>query len=154
MRPRAGLSSCRGSKRGDRFDGVAAIEVVRFSRRDRGCHDQTADAQRGTPCDFGGYAVVRRDRTGRRLASGANAETGVANLRHVGASNPAPETDFFLISIALGDPAIAALEFGYQYYFLTLTVGMVVANGSISVVSRYVGSGNQPDADFTVEQVL
>ncbi|MFP4625874.1 MAG: MATE family efflux transporter [Natronomonas sp.] len=63
-------------------------------------------------------------------------------------------TDFFLISIALGDAAIAALEFGYQYYFLTLTVGMVVANGSISVVSRYVGSGNQRDADFTVKQAL
>lgn len=63
-------------------------------------------------------------------------------------------TDFFLISIALGDPAIAGLEFGYQYYFLTLTVGMIVANGSISVVSRFVGNGNQREADFTVKQAL
>lgn len=63
-------------------------------------------------------------------------------------------TDFFLVSLALGDAAIAGLEFGYQYYFLTLTVGMFIANGTISVVSRFIGAGNQRDADFTVKQAL
>lgn len=73
---------------------------------------------------------------------------------HVGPSNPASDDRLLSHQYRPGVAAIAALEFGYQYYFLTLTVGMVVANGSISVVSRYVGSGNQPDADFTVKQAL
>ncbi len=63
-------------------------------------------------------------------------------------------TDFLLVGIALGDEALAALEFGYQYYFLTLTFAMTVASGSISVVSRFVGADDQRNADFTVKQAL
>lgn len=63
-------------------------------------------------------------------------------------------TDFLLVSIALDDAAVAALEFGYQYYFLTLTAGMTVSSGTISVVSRFVGDGDQRNADFTLKQSL
>lgn len=63
-------------------------------------------------------------------------------------------TDFLLVGIALGDEALAALEFGYQYYFLTLTFAMTIASGSISVVSRFTGAGNERNADFTVKQAL
>lgn len=63
-------------------------------------------------------------------------------------------TDFFIVSIALDDAAVAALEFGYQYYFLTLTVGMILSNGTISVVSRFIGAEDQRNADFTLKQAL
>lgn len=63
-------------------------------------------------------------------------------------------TDFLLVGIALGDEALAALEFGYQYYFLTLTFAMTIASGSISVVSRFTGADDRRNADFTVKQAL
>lgn len=63
-------------------------------------------------------------------------------------------TDFLLVSVALDDAAVAALEFGYQYYFLTLTLGLAISSGTISVVSRFTGADDRRNADFALKQSL
>jgi putative MATE family efflux protein len=62
--------------------------------------------------------------------------------------------DFLMVGIALGDAAIAALELGFQYYFIAFGLSLALTSGTISVVSRFVGAGQQADADFAIKQSL
>jgi putative MATE family efflux protein len=62
--------------------------------------------------------------------------------------------DFFMISIALGEAAVAALELGFQYYFVPFGLALALTSGTISVVSRAKGAGEDAEADFAVKQSL
>jgi putative MATE family efflux protein len=63
-------------------------------------------------------------------------------------------TDFFMVSVALSDAAVAALEFAFQYYFVGFNVAIAVSSGTISLVSRYSGAGDDAGADFVIKQSL
>ncbi|WP_424016980.1 MATE family efflux transporter [Halorientalis pallida] len=62
--------------------------------------------------------------------------------------------DFLMVGIAIGDTAIAALELGFQYYFLGFGLSLALSSGTISVVSRLQGSGESERADLAVKQSL
>lgn len=63
-------------------------------------------------------------------------------------------TDFFMVSLALGDAAVAGLELGFQYYFIGFGLALGLSSGTISVVSRCIGAGEQANAEFAVKQSL
>jgi putative MATE family efflux protein len=63
-------------------------------------------------------------------------------------------TDFFMVSIALSDAAVAALEFSFQYYIVGFNVAIAVSSGTISLVSRFKGAGDDAAADFVIKQSL
>ena len=63
-------------------------------------------------------------------------------------------TDFFMVSLALSDAAVAALEFSFQYYFVGFNLAIAVSSGTISLVSRFKGAGDDAGADFVVKQSL
>lgn len=63
-------------------------------------------------------------------------------------------TDFFLISLALGDAAVAGIEFGFQYYFIGFGLALGISSGTISVVARAKGAGDDATADLAVKQSL
>lgn len=62
--------------------------------------------------------------------------------------------DFLMISLALGDAAVAALEFGFQYYFVAFGLALALTSGTISVVSRFKGAGEDARADLAIKQTL
>jgi putative MATE family efflux protein len=62
--------------------------------------------------------------------------------------------DFLMVSIALGDVAVAALEFGFQYYFIPFGLALALTSGTISVVSRFKGAGEHVRADLAIKQTL
>ncbi|MFB6300910.1 MAG: MATE family efflux transporter [Halobacteriales archaeon] len=62
--------------------------------------------------------------------------------------------DFFMVSLALGPAAVAALEFGFQYYFIPFGLALALTSGTISVVSRFKGAEQHAQADFAVKQSL
>jgi putative MATE family efflux protein len=62
--------------------------------------------------------------------------------------------DFLFVGIALGDAAIAGLEFGFQYYFIGFGLALALTSGTISVVSRLQGAGERARADLAVKQSL
>lgn len=63
-------------------------------------------------------------------------------------------TDFFMVSLALSDAAVAALEFAFQYYFVGFSLAIAVSSGTISLVARFKGAGDHAAADFVVKQSL
>lgn len=63
-------------------------------------------------------------------------------------------SDFVLIGLALGNVGIAALELGFQYYFIPYSLSLALTSGTISVVSRYTGAGQYDKADIAVKQSL
>lgn len=63
-------------------------------------------------------------------------------------------TDFLMVGLAVGDTAIAALEFGFQYYFIGFGLSLALSSGTISVVSRLQGSGESARANLAVKQSL
>jgi len=63
-------------------------------------------------------------------------------------------TDFLMVSIAAGDVAVAALEFGFQYYFIPFGLSLALTSGTISVVSRLKGADEDAEADFAIKQSL
>lgn len=63
-------------------------------------------------------------------------------------------SDFLFVGLALGDVGIAALELGFQYYFVPFGLSLALTSGTISVVSRYTGAGRSADADFAIKQSL
>ncbi|MFW5958999.1 MAG: MATE family efflux transporter [Natronomonas sp.] len=63
-------------------------------------------------------------------------------------------TDFFMVSLALSDTAVAALEFSFQYYIVGFNVAIAVSSGTISLVSRFKGAGEDDLADFVIKQSL
>ncbi|MFB6083955.1 MAG: MATE family efflux transporter [Halorientalis sp.] len=62
--------------------------------------------------------------------------------------------DFLMVGIAVGDAAIAALELGFQYYFLGFGLSLALSSGTISVVSRLQGDDRPGRADLAVKQSL
>jgi putative MATE family efflux protein len=62
--------------------------------------------------------------------------------------------DFLMVGIALGDAAIAGLELGFQYFFIGFGLSLAVTSGTISVVSRLKGAGEDARADLAVTQSL
>lgn len=62
--------------------------------------------------------------------------------------------DFFMVSFAVGDEAVAALELGFQYYFIPFGLALALTSGTISVVSRFKGAGEHAKADHAVKQSL
>ena len=62
--------------------------------------------------------------------------------------------DFFMVGIALGESAVAALEFGFQYYFIPFGLALALTSGTISVVSRFKGAEDHRRADFAIKQSL
>jgi putative MATE family efflux protein len=62
--------------------------------------------------------------------------------------------DFFMVSLALGEAAVAALELGFQYYFIPFGLALALTSGTISVVSRFKGADRHAEADFAIKQSL
>ncbi|NHN46191.1 MATE family efflux transporter [Halostella sp. JP-L12] len=62
--------------------------------------------------------------------------------------------DFLMVSLAIGDTAVAALELGFQYYFIPFGLSLALTSGTISVVSRFKGSGDHERADLAIKQSL
>jgi len=62
--------------------------------------------------------------------------------------------DFFMVSLAAGPAAVAGLEMGFQYYFIPFGLALALSSGTISVVSRFKGSGDDAAADFAIKQSL
>ncbi|WP_336023278.1 MATE family efflux transporter [Halobellus salinisoli] len=62
--------------------------------------------------------------------------------------------DFFMVSLALGSVAVAALQFGFQYSLLTLGIGLALASGTISIVSRFTGARDAERANLALKQSL
>lgn len=63
-------------------------------------------------------------------------------------------TDFFMVSLALGDAAVAGLELGFQYYFIGFGVALGLSSGTISLVSREIGAGERANAELAIKQSL
>jgi len=62
--------------------------------------------------------------------------------------------DFLFVSIAVGETAVAALELGFQYFFIPFGLALAVTSGTISVVSRFKGAGEHARADLAVKVSL
>lgn len=62
--------------------------------------------------------------------------------------------DFFMVSVALDEDAVAALEFGFQYFFIPFGLSLALTSGTISIVSRFKGAGEHEKADFAIKQSL
>ncbi|MFB6127825.1 MAG: MATE family efflux transporter [Halolamina sp.] len=62
--------------------------------------------------------------------------------------------DFLMVSIGVGGAAVAALEFGFQYYFIPFGLALALTSGTISVVSRLKGNDEHAEADFAIKQSL
>jgi putative MATE family efflux protein len=62
--------------------------------------------------------------------------------------------DFLMVGIAIGDTAIAALELGFQYYFVGFGLSLALSSGTISVVSRLQGADRPDRANLAVKQSL
>lgn len=62
--------------------------------------------------------------------------------------------DFFMVSVAAGSTAVAALEFGFQYYFIPFGLALALTSGTISVVSRFKGAEDHGEANFAIKQSL
>ncbi|WP_336035724.1 MATE family efflux transporter [Halobacterium yunchengense] len=63
-------------------------------------------------------------------------------------------TDFLMVSVAAGEVAVAALEFGFQFYFVPFGLALALTSGTISVVSRLKGADDDAAADFAIKQSL
>jgi len=62
--------------------------------------------------------------------------------------------DFLMVSLAVGDVGVAALELGFQYYFVPFGLALALTSGTISVVSRFKGAGEDARADLAIKQSL
>ncbi|PSQ48321.1 MATE family efflux transporter [Halobacteriales archaeon SW_6_65_15] len=62
--------------------------------------------------------------------------------------------DFFMVGRALGDQAVAALELGFQYFFIPFGLSLGLTSGTISVVSRFEGADERENANFAIKQSL
>lgn len=63
-------------------------------------------------------------------------------------------SDFFMVSLALSDTAVAALELSFQYYIVGFNLAIAVSSGTISLVSRFKGAGEDDRADLVIKQSL
>lgn len=62
--------------------------------------------------------------------------------------------DFFMVSLALGSAAVAALQFGFQYSLVALGLGLALASGTISIVSRFTGADDPERTNLALKQSL
>lgn len=62
--------------------------------------------------------------------------------------------DFLMVSIAVGSAGLAALEFGFLYFFVGFGLSLALTSGTISVVSRLKGADEHARADLAVKQSL
>jgi putative MATE family efflux protein len=62
--------------------------------------------------------------------------------------------DFFMVGRAMGDEAVAALELGFQYFFIPFGLSLALTSGTISVVSRFEGADEHDKANFAIKQSL
>lgn len=60
--------------------------------------------------------------------------------------------DFFMVSLALGPEAVAALELGFQYFFIPFGLSLALSSGTISLVSRFYGAGEFDRANLAIKQ--
>ncbi|WP_227134155.1 MATE family efflux transporter [Halorubellus salinus] len=58
--------------------------------------------------------------------------------------------DFLMVGQAIGASAVAALELGFQYYFIPFGLSLALTSGTISVVSRFVGADETGRANTTL----
>ena len=62
--------------------------------------------------------------------------------------------DFLMVSLAVGSVGLAALEFGFLYFFVGFGLSLALTSGTISVVSRLKGADRHDRADLAVKQSL
>jgi putative MATE family efflux protein len=62
--------------------------------------------------------------------------------------------DFLMVSLAVGSAGLAALEFGFLYFFVGFGLSLALTSGTISVVSRLKGADRHDRADLAVKQSL
>jgi putative MATE family efflux protein len=62
--------------------------------------------------------------------------------------------DFFMVGQAMGSTAVAALELGFQYFFIPFGISLGLTSGTISVVSRFEGADEHDKANFAIKQSL
>jgi Na+-driven multidrug efflux pump len=58
--------------------------------------------------------------------------------------------DFLMVGQAIGASAVAALELGFQYYFIPFGLSLALTSGTISVVSREIGAGQPERANTSI----
>jgi putative MATE family efflux protein len=58
--------------------------------------------------------------------------------------------DFLMIGRATGAAGVAALELGFQYFFVPFGLSLALTSGTISVVSRAIGAEDTATADLAV----
>jgi putative MATE family efflux protein len=63
-------------------------------------------------------------------------------------------SDFLFVGLATGAAGIAALELGFQYFFVAFGLALALTSGTISVVSRLLGAEDRLRADLAVKQSL
>ncbi len=102
----------------------------------------------GFPAVLASLGVVDREKGKRAfdLAIPVMVTGGMRTLLRV--------ADFFMVSLAAGEAAVAGLELGFQYYFIPFGLALALTSGTISVVSRFVGADEPAAADFAVKQSL
>jgi len=61
-------------------------------------------------------------------------------------------TDFLMVGIAIGTAGVAALGFGFQFFFIGFALSLAISSGTISLVSQYHGAGEYERADFVIKQ--
>ncbi len=100
------------------------------------------------PVALSAVGIVDREK-GREafdLAAPAMVTGGMRTLLRV--------ADFFMMSIYAGGAAVAALELGFQYYFVPFGLALALTSGTISVVSRLKGAADHREANFAIKQSL
>jgi putative MATE family efflux protein len=63
-------------------------------------------------------------------------------------------SDFLFVGLATGAAGIAALELGFQYFFVAFGLALALTSGTISVVSRLLGADDRFRADLAIKQSL
>ncbi|MBS3781374.1 MAG: MATE family efflux transporter [Candidatus Thermoplasmatota archaeon] len=61
-------------------------------------------------------------------------------------------TDFLMVGFAIGAAGVAALGFGFQFFFIGFALSLAVSSGTISLVSQHHGAGEYEKADFVIKQ--
>ncbi len=61
-------------------------------------------------------------------------------------------TDFLMVGFAIGTAGVAALGFGFQFFFIGFALSLAISSGTISLVSQYHGAGEYEEADFVIKQ--
>jgi putative MATE family efflux protein len=100
----------------------------------------------GFPDALARLGLVSRDRARETF------ELAVPSMVSAGIWTVLRITDFFMVSVALSDAAVAALEIAFQFYFVGFSLAIAVSSGTISLVSRFKGAGEDAAADLAVKQ--